>query len=110
MPDFHFKDDRSAYPQEPFVQGNSNPDKKGFKTIEELELGETNLKYSLRKWVAGALTLCAALILAVFVLHLILPQKWHWLTAQEIESIKSLALTLFGALAMSIATLFYTKK
>lgn len=104
-----FKDTTQGLPS---ASGSShhNPDKKGYKTIEELELGETNLKYSLRRWVAGALTACAAVILFVFLWHIVMPQCLRWLPADEITALKSLALTLFGALAMSIATLFYTKK
>ena len=87
-----------------------NPDKKGYATIEELELGETNLKFKLRKIVAYVLIGCAAIILFVFLWHTIMPESWRWLPEKEVISIKNLALTLFGALAMSIATLFYTKK
>ena len=110
MPDdLKFRDDEAGLPRNS-GSFTRNPDKKAFKTIEELELGETNLKYSLRKWVAGGLTICAAIILAVFVWHTVAPIEWRWLPPDEVASIKNLALTLFGALAMSIATLFYTKR
>lgn len=111
MPDeLKFKDNQEGLPKRTGSSWHSNPDKRGFKTIEELELGETNLKYSLRRWVAGGLTACAAVILVVFVWHLVMPECMRWLPVTEIAALKSLALTLFGALAMSIATLFYTKK
>lgn len=112
MPDnLKLKEENDRYLTEAnLATHDANPDKKGYRTIEELELGETRLKYSLRRYVAGFLTLCAALVLIVFVWHILAPKEWRWLPDAEIASLKSLALTLFGALAMSIATLFYTKR
>ena len=78
--------------------------------IKKLELGENILKYSMRRKVAAFLTGCAAIILLVFTLHLIFPEKWRWLSTQELDSIKDIALTIFGGLAMSIGTMFYSKK
>lgn len=111
LPDLKLKEGDDAYLVESaFPFRHSNPDKKGYKTIEELELGETNLKYSLRRYVAGGLTFCAGIILLVFIWHLIMPSCLRWLPPEELTSLKNLALTMFGALAMSIATLFFTKK
>lgn len=107
--DLKFKDDENGFPKDSGISYR-NPDKKAYKTIEELELGETNLKYSLHKLIAGSLIACAGIVLFVFIWHIITPKSWRWLCPNEVESIKNIALTLFGALAMSIATLFYTKK
>lgn len=80
------------------------------KQLKKLELGETNLKYSMRRRVAGFLTLCAAAIMLVYLIHLLVPERWHWLTSAQLDRIESVSVTVFGGLVMSIGTLFYSKK
>ncbi len=111
-PDLKLKDDNDAYLRETAAPSEDlNLDEEGYNNvIRKLQLGETKLKYSLRRRVASGLTFCAAVILFVFIWHLIMPACLRWLPPEELTSLKNLALTLFGALAMSIATLFYTKK
>lgn len=106
------KDGDEPFLREPSASSEDlNPDEEGYNdVIKKLHLNETKLKYSLRRCVAMGLTLCAAIILGVFIWHLLMPACLRWLPPHEITSLKNLALTLFGALAMSIATLFYTKK
>lgn len=78
--------------------------------LKKLEIGESILKYSMRRKVAAFLTGCAAAILFVFTLHLILPEELRWLSPEDLQTIKDVALTVFGGLAMSIGTMFYSKK
>lgn len=78
--------------------------------LKKLEFGENILKYSMRRKVAAFLTGCAGSILLVFTLHLIIPKEWRWLSPEDLQSIKDVALTVFGGLAMSIGTLFFSKK
>ncbi len=112
MPDLKLKDDHiDAFLVEiEEDKRNKNPDKKAYKSIEELELGEANLKFSMRRKVAAFLTLCAALIMITYVLHLILPYSLHWLSPCQLNDIKDVAVTVFGGLALSIGTLFFSKK
>lgn len=101
-------DDQQGYAQgEPPVPSD---DEDFEKQIKKLEFKETNLKFSMRRIVAGFLTACAALILGVFTLHLVLPESWRWLSPADMDKIKDVALTVFGGLVMSIGTLFYSKK
>ena len=79
------------------------------KQLKELEYRETSLKFSMRRMVAGFLTFCAAVILGVFTLHLIMPESWRWLSADDLDKIKDVSITVFGGLVMSIGTLFYSK-
>lgn len=78
--------------------------------LKKLEIGESILKYSMRRKVAAFLAGCAAIILLVFTLHLVLPEKLRWLSPEDLKAIKDVALTVFGGLAMSIGTMFYSKK
>ena len=96
--------------EQPFA-GSSGQDDTGYKQhIEKLDQQEATLKYLLRRWVAGFLTICTVVVLTVFVLHMVLPTQWRWLSPEEVAEIKSVALTVFGGLAMSIGTLFYSRK
>ena len=80
------------------------------KQLKELEYRETSLKFSMRRLVAGFLTCCAAVIMLVYLIHLLAPEKWHWLSQAQLDRIESVSVTVFGGLVMSIGTLFYSKK
>lgn len=80
------------------------------KQRKRLEMKETSLKFSMRRIVAGFLTSCATLIMGTYVFHLISPYSWHWLSPCQLKDIKDVAVTVFGGLALSIGTLFFSKK
>lgn len=113
MPDLEFKEsEKDGLPVErSSVSSDANPDNAAYKKVqEELEVGETKLKYSMRRKVSGFLTLCAGLVVSVYTLHLILPSEWRWLSPEQLSNIKDISLTVFGSLAMSIGALFFSKK
>ena len=111
MNQLEFKTDKDDHPiEKETLEADRNLDKTGYKSIAELELGETNLRFSMRRKVAAFLTCCTGLILVVFVWHLITPASWRWLSPADLDKIQNIALTVFGGLVMSIGTLFYSKK
>lgn len=113
MPELEFKEaEKDDLPVERVsTSSDVNPDNAAYKKVqEELEVGETKLKYSMRRKVAGFLTVCAGLIVSVYTLHLILPSSWRWLSPEQLDDIKDISLTVFGSLTMSIGALFFSKK
>jgi len=111
LPDLNLKHQGDPYLEnECELLSNKNPDQKASRTIEELELNETSLRFSLRAKVACFLAGCCGAIMVVFVWHLIAPQTFCWLCPQRLEAIKDVALTAFGGLALSVGTIFISKK
>lgn len=108
MPDLELKPDKPENSPVGICEpDNTNPDQTGYAA---LEFAETKLKFSIRRRVAGFLTLCAAAIMLVYLIHLLVPESWHWLTSAQLDRIESVSVTVFGGLVMSIGTLFYSKK
>lgn len=111
MPDLSLKQQEEPYlEKECGFLSDKNPDQKASKTIEDLELNETSLRYSLRAKVAWFLAVCCGAIMLAFVWHLVAPEWLCWLAPSRLETIKNVALTAFGGLALSIGTIFISKK
>lgn len=98
-------------PEPPAAPCQTPTDDEDFeKQCQRLEMRETRHKYSIRRCVSAFLLVCAGVVVSAYTLHLILPERLHWLTAAQLDKIKDVALTVFGGLAMSVGTLFYAKK
>ena len=85
-----------------------DPDEEGAILIKKLEQREKRFVYSERLIILGSLVGLAILI--VYVLHLILPASWRWLTEVEVDTIKNISLSAFGGLIGTLATNYFLKK
>ncbi len=61
----------------------------------------------------GALLFIAVsglLIVSSYILHLILPEKWHWLGSQQLQDAKGLAITIITGAIISQTTTYLLRK
>lgn len=72
-----------------------DPDEEGAILIKKLEQKEKRFVYSERLIILGSLVVLCLAILIVYVLHLILPASWRWLTEVEVDTIKNISLSLW---------------
>ena len=57
----------------------------------------------------GTLAAITLAFLVIFFLHLLAPESWRWLPAEEVESLKTLAISIMvGLLMSSITSYFFT--
>ena len=87
-----------------------DPDEEGAILIKKLEQREKRFVYSERLIILGSLVVLCLAILIVYVLHLILPASWRWLTEVEVDTIKNIFLSAFGGLIGTLATNYFLKK
>ena len=85
-----------------------DPDEEGAILIKKLEQRKTFC--SERLIILSSLVVLCLAILIVYVLHLILPASWRWLTEVEVDTIKNISLSAFGGLIGTLATNYFLKK
>lgn len=54
-------------------------------------------------------TAIGAGIVFTYVWHLVVPESWRWLTAEEVDAIKDFALSIATGVSLSLATKFTIK-
>jgi hypothetical protein len=54
-------------------------------------------------------TAIGAGIVFTYVWHLVVPESWRWLTAEEVDAIKDLALSIATGVSLSLATKYTIK-
>lgn len=70
-------------------------------------------EYTVRHWVKlitiGILALLGGGIVVCYVLNLLIPMDWRWLSQNGMSSIKDLVTSIVAGLMMSLAIKFFTK-
>ena len=70
-------------------------------------------EYTVRHWVKlitiGILALLGGSIVVCYVLNLLIPMDWRWLSQNDMSSIKDLVTSIVAGLMMSLAIKFFTK-
>lgn len=70
-------------------------------------------EYTVRHWVKlitiGILALLGGDIVVCYVLNLLIPMDWRWLSQNDMSSIKDLVTSIVAGLMMSLAIKFFTK-
>ena len=70
-------------------------------------------EYTVRHWVKlitiGILALLGGGIVVSYVLNLLIPMDWRWLSQNDMSSIKDLVTSIVAGLMMSLAIKFFTK-
>jgi hypothetical protein len=70
-------------------------------------------EYTVRHWVKlitiGILALLGGGIVVCYVLNLLIPMDWRWLSQNDMSSIKDLVTSIVAGLMMSLAIKFFTK-
>lgn len=56
------------------------------------------------------ISLCGFAIVGTYILHLIFPEKWHWVTPSQLSSLKDLAITILTGAVISQATTYFLGK
>lgn len=87
-----------------------DPDEEGAKQLKKLKQREKRFFYFDRLIALNTIVILCLAIIVVFVLHLILPANYRWLTAEEIDTIKNISLSAVGGLIGTVATNHFMKK
>ena len=70
-------------------------------------------EYTVRHWAKlitiGILALLGGGIVVCYVLNLLIPMDWRWLSQNDMSSIKDLVTSIVAGLMMSLAIKFFTK-
>jgi len=84
------------------------------KPEKDLDQEIDNREKNWLSWIRIGLTVFVAVmtvaIIAIFLFHLIAPGAWRWLTPDDINTIKGLAITLVVGLVMSGVTAYFFKR
>jgi len=92
------------------IQNNTYNEDKDTIDYDKITFKEEKVKSNARCIVVYALVLLCIVVLVSFCLNLILPIDWRWLSLEDMENIRGVALTVIGGLAMSLGTTLFIKK
>ena len=102
-PDIQETDDVSS-------SGNDIVDSPIEQRRKELSFKEERWLYRTRIFFLGLASFCTALVIVIFLWHMVAVERWRWLSADEVSRIKELAVTIVVGLVMSGATTYFFKR
>ena len=77
---------------------------------KELSFREERWHYYTRILFLGIASFCTASVVLVFLFHLVAPESWRWLGADEVSRIRELAVAIIVGLVMSWTTSYFFKR
>lgn len=75
----------------------------------DAQIKDIKVRSRIKLTVLLVFTLIGAIIISVYVWHLVGPERWRWLEDHEITAIKDLALSIATGVSLSLATKFTIK-
>lgn len=67
------------------------------------------LRHGIFKWAVRIVSIVFACIFIVYCLHLVLPEKWRWLSPEDLIQLKSLAVSICVGVLASFTSGYFRK-
>lgn len=74
------------------------------------ESKELTILFQIKRIVIYLVSVALIVIFLVYVLHLIMPIKFRWLSIEEIEKIRSIAVSIIVGIMSSLIPMFFFKR
>lgn len=94
----------------PIISSNQNEDddEKAFaKACRQMRLGEEKTRSSVRQKFAYGSLGCAGILVFTYLLNLVFPEDWRWLSSADMKEIKDVAIAILTGVTVSIGTALF---